>query len=291
MAVSRPRARPSHLAIPILALASCLVQRTATVPARPSGAIRGAVRASGEGAPRRRLLAARVEPDATTDRIRLVFDVPVAPSTLRPAAFRVVTRDGRWAVPERAYLDPADRPVAGWSAVLEGDFGTAAHGAPWSVTVVAPLYGQDGSDFRGAGVEVLGPETPVRVRVVACPGAEAVPACPGRPLVLVADGPIVPVRRLPTAADAGGSAAVSASPEGSVAQTPPSPDGTAPGREATGAASGASAVRVVCSDSHTPPDAVLARIVDGRGRPVETEPPPALRCPAPTGPAPGVPAP
>lgn len=201
---------------------------------------------------RGRILAARAQPSDGVDRLLVIFDRPVDPSTVVPRAFRVVTRAGGWAVPERAYLDPADLGRAGFVVVLEGDFGIGTDGPPWSVTIVGRLAAQDGVSFAGQGGEVLPPDAPVRIRLAACAHPPVAASCDGTALVVVADGP-VEVDATKRTEDEQGRDAADATDDAGVRWPHGASDRSA------------SPVAVVCRA----PDGAWPVLRDGRGRPVD----------------------
>jgi len=257
-------------------------------PTRPPRTAAVAATAGDEApAPPPGFAAARVLASQRPERIRLVFSVPVDPATVEPAVFRVVTRDGRWATAQRAYLDPSDRPRAGWSLVLEGDFGVAERGVPWSVTIVGDLHAADGRSLRGEGVEVLDTDAPVQVVAIACPGAALEAPCDGRWRLVVADGL---VRQAPVSIEGAATSGAPSGPDGGVPRQSPADRGGGPGARTAGTAEGeaphaalrgpeaggdtpVSPVVVVCVPAGEGPASVVAGLRDPAGRAVSLRAP------------------
>ncbi len=118
------------------------------------------------------------------ERLWIVFDHEIDPSTVSPWHFVLVYDDGGRAAPRLAHFGDADERGELRSLVLEGDFADAE--GKWHVEQVqirGELYAQNGASLAGSDVRVAGPGAPRAVAASWMPSEAESGACAGASLL------------------------------------------------------------------------------------------------------------
>lgn len=95
------------------------------------------------------------------DRIWLVFDAPIDPSSVHAQRFAVVFADGGRAMPRTAHFGPADEAGELRSLVLDGEFRDAdGRWAVEQVQIWGRLFAANGASLQGTDAAVREPQAP-----------------------------------------------------------------------------------------------------------------------------------